>query len=59
MHNDFVFVDSKSSITVTIQNYTHVLKDFIRHHGRHYNIRKNSPFLLNHPVNYKNYGTSY
>jgi hypothetical protein len=44
MHNDFVFVDSKNSITVNIQNYTHVLKDFIRHHGRHYNIRKKFPF---------------
>ena len=40
IHNDFVFADAKSSITVTIQNYTSVHMNSFRYHGRHYSLQK-------------------
>jgi len=49
VHNVFVFVDSNSSISVTIQNSTHVHTNFFSHNNR-YHLQKYWPFLLNHPV---------
>jgi hypothetical protein len=48
IHNAYVLVDSNSSISVSIQNWTHVHMNFYTY--RHYHIPKYWPFLLNHPV---------
>ena len=49
IHNDFIFVDSYSSISVTIRNKTHVLWTFSCN-GRYYHLPKYWPYFLNHPV---------
>jgi len=49
IHNAFVFVDSYSSISVTIRNKKHVLWAFSCN-DRYYHFRKYWLFILNHPV---------